>query len=88
MCACGAGIEATCHYFLRCQFFISHRAKLLNSVFNKHPSIQKLSDDNLVDLLLYGSENFDFKINHDILLLTIDYIKATGRFDGPLFLNN
>ena len=88
MCACGAGIETTCHFFLRCQFFISHRTKLLNSVFKNDPSIQKLSDDNLVNLLLYGSENFDFKINQNILYLTITYIKATGRFDEPLLLNN
>ena len=43
--------------------------------------INNLSDDVLVQILLYGDRNFPNEINKIILELTLDFIHKTGRFD-------
>ena len=84
-CKCGGKTETTSHFFLRCHLYTTQRIKLLDTVYSLNPTIKTYSDENLVHLLLYGSDTFDFKLNKSIINLTIHYLKASGRFDGPLF---
>ena len=44
-----------------------------------------LNESDLLPLMLYGSKNFDNKMNISILTATMIFIKDTERFDQPLF---
>ena len=46
--------------------------------------ISNLTDDVLVNLLLYGSQSFNFEENRTIIKASIKYILSTERFSGPL----
>ena len=84
LCSCNIEIESTSHYLLRCSFFILIRKTLLDNIIELVGPISNLSDDQLVNLLLYGDNSFCFETNKLILNFTIAYIKASERFDIPL----
>ena len=84
MCSCGAGIETTYNYLLRCQNFVLVRSSFLNRIFEINVEFRKVSDSTLTSLLLFGSEEQTFDVNTKILNLTIQFLKDTGRFDEPL----
>ena len=76
MCSCGFEPETTDHYLLRCKLYTDLRLDLLNDIF---------SEDQLVNVLLFGSENFTLDANANILRRTIKFLKATERFNSLLF---
>ena len=76
MCSCGFEPETTDHYLLRCKLYTDLRLDLLNDIF---------SEDQLVNVLLFGSENFTLDANATILRRTIEFLKATERFNSLLF---
>ena len=84
MCNCGAEIETTEHYLLRCRLFSTQRLKLLDDLYRLDPSIKEKSNDCLINLILFGSDKYDNTVNKNILTLTISFIKSSGRFNGPL----
>ena len=47
-------------------------------------SFSTLNENNFIDLILYGSDRFDDKKNHNILICTIKFIKRSLRFDENL----
>ena len=84
MCDCGTETEITEHFFLRCFFLVTERQNLLNNVYDKHFSSQNLSEESMINILLYGGGKFHERDNKEILLHTIDYIKSSRRFERPL----
>ena len=84
LCSCNIEIESTSHYLLRCSFFITIRKTLLDNIIELVGPISNLSDEQLVNLLLYGQKSLCFDTNKSILNFTIAYIKASERFDVPL----
>ena len=46
---------------------------------------KKNSEERLVNALLFGSENFTLDTNANIVRCTIEFLKATDRFNGLLF---
>ena len=84
LCTCSLEVESTNHYLLRCPFFAPTRKHLLDNIVDLIGPISNLSDDNLVELLLYGSESYDIELNASILKCTIIFLKSSGRFDMPL----
>ena len=40
-----------------------------------------LSNDKLIDILLYGHESLSFELNTKILSATLDYIEVSKRFE-------
>ena len=85
MCDCGSETETTRHFVLRCPFFSKQRQELLNSLFDIDLSLSNLDEKSLLDIILFGSEKFKDSINKEILFHSINFIKATERFDRPLF---
>ena len=71
---CGTETETTEHFFLRCPFFVTERQKLLNNVYDKHFSSQNLNEKSMIDVLLYGCDNFNERDKKDILLDTINIL--------------
>ena len=58
-----ADIEATIHYLLRCGLYPVQRVELLNGVYKLDLTPQNSSEDQLLTILLYGSENFALNVN-------------------------
>ena len=55
---------------------------ILNGVFAMNQTLRRISDKQLVIVLLYGSENVIFSTNTKTLSHTIKLLKATERFDS------
>ena len=77
MCSCGKEPETTLHYLLRCNFYSIYRLELLNDICALNHSLKNISEENLLKVLLYGAEEFSFKINSEILKCSIKFIKKT-----------
>ena len=84
LCSCNTETETTSHYLLRCSFFIPLRKTLLDNVTKIVGSISNYSNDELVELLLYGDSSLSFETNKSLINLTIAYLKSSERFDVPL----
>ncbi len=80
MCRTNDGIETTEHLLLLCPSFEAERRSLLVNIFDLiHPfGYVDLSNEVLLQLLLYGDNNLSFNLNKLILELTINYIHMNG----------
>ena len=54
LCSCSLEIEDTTHYLLHCQHFSNHCYDLMDSVKSIIPNFESLTDNNRIDILLYG----------------------------------
>ena len=85
MRSCGLEPKTTLQYLLRCKLYSDLRTELLNDICTLNPTLKKLSHEKLLNILLYGSEDFSFKTNKKIIKSTIKFLKTSERFIGPLF---
>ena len=85
MCSCGFEPETTDHYLLRCKLYTDLRLDILKDIYTINQSLRNFSEDQLVNVLLSGSENFTLDANANILRRTIEFLNATGRFNSLLF---
>ena len=85
LCNCSINVESTEHFFLKCLNFNHQRQILLDSLNNLGIDIVDYQDSDLVDILLFGSPDFDDLSNQQILLNSIVYITSTNRFNDNLF---
>ena len=85
LCRCGLERETTLHYLLGCNLYSDLRTELLNDVCALNPTLKNLSHEKLLNILLYGSENFSFNTTKKIVKSTIKSLKTSERFICPLF---
>ena len=52
-----------------------NRLELVNDICALNHSLKNILEENLLKVLLYGAEEFSFKINSEILKCTIKFIK-------------
>ena len=71
MCSCGSEPETTAHFLLHCQNHVMKRSKLLKNVYNLDQTLGNYDHDHLIHILFYGSEEINFKLNEEIIKLTI-----------------
>ena len=83
-CSCILEIEDTTHYLLHCQHFSNHRYDVVNSVKSIIPNFESWTNNNGIDILLYGDSRFDENKNEIILEATLNYLKNSERFPGCL----
>ena len=69
---------------LRCPFYKCIRKALLDNITDIIGPVSDLSDDKLVNLLLYGNDVYSLEQNSPVLLNTIVFLKSSERFDIPL----
>ena len=84
MCPTSDGIEDTEHFLLLCPSFDLQRRDLLTGIvelLRPFVEITNLSNDALMQLLLYGDQYLSYDLNRNILELTLRFIHETGRFD-------
>ena len=84
LCSCSLETESTKHYLLRCPTYSCIRKTLIDNISELTGSISNLSDDKLVELLLYGNETYSIDIDTSLLENTISFLKSSERFDIPL----
>ena len=65
--------------------FPKKRTKLLESLRNLDNTLLNHCDDDILNILLYGSSKYSFFTNNKILSLTVEFLVPTKRFDKPLF---
>ena len=79
-CLCNYGIEDTNHFLFHCLLYLTQRAILMASVavILRNYNLENLSNQS--QLYLYGEKRIGLPDNKIILLSTISFIKASGRF--------
>ena len=83
LCPINDGVEDTEHYFLLCHTYDANRRDLLNrvnAILLPHGLINP-SNEELLKIILYGHEQLSFDSNAKILTATLEYIKASKRFE-------
>ena len=85
LCSCSLKIEPLSHFFLHCNHFTNIRANLLDDLQSVDIKFLSFSDNDLGDLFLYGSPNFNLNQNNKILSSSISFITKSVRFSGSLF---
>ena len=76
--------ETKTDYFLRCHYYNASRSALMNDLNEIVISFSTLNENKFIDLILCGSDKFDGKKNHNILMSTIKFSKDSQRFDKHL----
>ena len=83
-CRCNIENETTDHFFLRCPIFNGHRKALLSALSDilkiDEVLLTSLPAATFVDMLLYGSKEYNITTNRLILEASIRYMLATSRF--------
>ena len=85
LCSCSLEVESTVHFFLHCHHYHDIRAKLLNSLEVIDTHLLKLSEEQLIKVLLYGFSQLDQNQNGNILNSSMDYIVESKHFESSLF---
>ena len=62
MCVCGADVETTEHFLLRCQFYSTQRLEHFNNFERANPDFKDLSDKDQVSFTLHGSKQIFLKM--------------------------
>ena len=75
MCLCSKEPETTLHYLLCCDFYPIYRLELLKDICDLNHCLKNILEENLLKVLLYGAEEFSFKINSETLNCRINFIK-------------
>ena len=83
MCPSKDGIESTEHFLLLCPSFEVQRRNLLAGVVAllRPFGYIDLSNEVLMQLLLFGDKSLPNDVNRNILKLTLLYIHTTGRLN-------
>ena len=82
LCKCSIENESTEHFLLRCPLYSTIRQTLLsNLAIAVNDEILNLPHDHLTSIILYGSTSFNLITNKTILIITLHFIKASGRFN-------
>ena len=66
LCTCGCEPEITLHYLLlSCNLYSTQRVVLLNNACILNPSLKNYSNEKLLSILLYGSEDFNCNMDKE-----------------------
>ena len=84
LCSCSLEIESFSHFFLHCHYFTNIRATLLDDLKSVDANIPSFSDNELMDLVLYGSLKFNSNQNNKILSSSISFIIKSEGFSDSL----
>ena len=80
LCSCSLKVESLSHFFLHCHYYSNIRSALLNELQSNDINSLNQEDDTVVEVLLYGSTNQNFRL----LSSSTDYILKSERFSGSL----
>ena len=67
-----------------CQHFSNQQNVLSDDLFSINSEILKMSENEIVQVLLFGNKSFSKGMNFKIITLSIRFIKDSKRFDESL----
>ena len=82
MCSCELSAETTEHFLLHCTLHTEARKnmfQIVNPILETHEL--RLGNEDLEQLLLYGSDILNVDVNKTVLTATLKFIKKSTRFD-------
>ena len=82
---CSLEAEDTYHFFMRCQNFFNQRNVLFDDLNGINSEILKMSENEIIRVLLFGNKSFTKDINFRIITPSIRFIKDSKRFDESLY---
>ena len=85
MCTCGLKLETILHYVFGSNLYSTQKLELFSNVCFLNPFLKNYSNEKLLNILLYGSEDFNCNMNKEILKAKIKFLKISERFNFPLF---
>ena len=84
-CLCGTNnIETSEHFLLHCHTYACLRHKLFDNFHNNNILLLPLEKSLIVQILLYGSDNYNLSTNKTIISAVIDFIIQSKHFEDPL----
>ena len=86
LCPCSLEAEDTYHFFMRYQNFSNQRNFLFDDLDSINSEILKISENELVQVLLFGNESFSKDMNFRIITSSIRFIKDSKRFESHFLL--
>ena len=69
---------------MRCQNFSNQRNVLFDDLNSINSEILKMSENEIVQVLLFGNKSFSKDMNFRIITSSIRFIKDSKRFDESL----
>ena len=82
---CGTNnLETSEHFLLHCPTYAYLRGKLFENLHNNNILLLPLEKSLIIQILLYGSDNYNPSMNKVIISTVIDFIMQYKRFDDPL----
>ena len=79
LCTCSLETESLSHF---CHYFTNICSTLFSELQSVDANIAKFSDNEIVELLLYGGSRFDLDQNHKILSSCISFTLKSERSDS------
>ena len=61
--------------------------EVLNGAYKLHLGLGDLSNETLLNVLLYGSQYFTFEINSKLVKLTVAFLTSSKHFEKKNFLS-
>ena len=84
-CLCGTNnLETSEHFLLHCPTYAYLRHKLFDNLHNNNILLLPLEKSLILQILLYGSDNYNPSMNKVIISTVIDFIIQSKRFEDPL----
>ena len=84
LCSCSLEIESNFHFLLHCHHYTNICLTLLNSITEIIGNTFNITNECLVNLLLFGSPEYTEIDNSHIINATIKYLLDSERFSDPL----
>ena len=84
LCTCSLEPESNSHFFLLCYNYFTLHAELMNDLKIIDEHTLKLSENSLVQLLLFGDPKYSHIDNCQILNASINFIIKSERFKGSI----
>ncbi len=79
--------ESIAHYLLRCPKYGIERTRFLSDLLNVIDAdfIRELNDTDIVNLFLYGCDDFPHESNLQLSKMAQSFIIDSGRFEGRAY---
>ena len=82
--SCCLEVKLGSHFFLHCHYFTDIRETLFHELRLVDENIFNQPDNEIAELLLYGSSKFKLEQNYSILRSSIKFIIKSERFSGSI----
>ena len=84
LCPCSLKAENTNHFFMHCQNISYQQNVLFDDLNLINSEILKISENETVQVLLFGGKSFSKDMNFRIITSSVRFIKDSKRFDEAL----